>query len=123
MPRIVVTDAVTGKVEETLSFGAATQKVKKRVRERDAAAAAPPPEEARAPRDDEAPPLRKQKAATPAAQKAAKQSHHASAAAEAPAVRQPKQAKKPKGGDDRPNFGALPVEEQARCARALRGGQ
>ena len=122
MPRIVVTDAVTGKVEETLSFGAAVQKVKKRVRERDAAAAAPPPAEARAAREEEAPPLpRKQKLAPPTAQKAAKLSQHAVPAVEAPAARQPKQAKKPKGGDDRPNFAALPVEEQAKCVCALRG--
>ena len=118
MPRIVVTDAATGKVEETLSFGTATQKVKKRVRERDAAAAAPPPAEARAAREDEAPPPRKHKAAPPAAQKAAKKAQNAgAAAAEPPAARQPKQAKKPKD-DDRPNFAALPTEEQARCVRA-----
>ena len=127
MPRIVVSDAATGVVEATLSFGAATQKVKKRIRERDAAAAlgaAPQPAEARASREDDVPPPRKQKAAPPAAQKAAKKAapHAGGGAAEPPAARQPKPAKKPKGGDDRPNFAALSVEEQARCVRAVRRG-
>jgi hypothetical protein len=121
MPRIVVTDAATGKVEKTLSFGASAQKVKKRIRQHDAAATASQPAEAPAAREEDAPPPRKQKTAPPAAQKAAKKAQHAGVAAAAPAAPQPKQAKKPKGGDDRPNFAALPTDEQARCVRALRG--